>query len=141
MLADFKSALRQLLKAPGFAVIALVMLALGIGATTVTFSLVHAVLLRPLPVPEPERLVALNEINPTQGFSRGMSLSYTNFLDWRRDNQTLSQITAFEDASYTVANENAAAETLDGTKVTAGFFETLGVAPILGRTIQATEES
>ncbi len=140
MFSDFKFALRQLVKSPGFTAVAVLTLALGIGATTVTFSVVHAVLLRPFPAAAPERLVALNETNTAQGFSTGMSISYPNFVDWRRDNRTLATAALYEDASYTLTGD-AAAEHLDGAITTAGFFETMGIAPALGRTFLPEEES
>ena len=92
MFSDFRYALRQFAKSPGFTVVALLTLALGIGATTLTFSLVHAVLLRPFPAAEPARLVSLNETNIAQGFGTDLSVSYSNFVDWRRDNRTLAAI-------------------------------------------------
>jgi len=140
MFSDFRYALRQFAKSPGFTVVALLTLALGIGATTLTFSLVHAVLLRPFPAAEPARLVSLNETNIAQGFGTDLSVSYSNFVDWRRDNRTLAAIALFEDASYTLAG-GATAEHLDGAIATAGFFEVFGAVPEIGRTFRPEEES
>jgi putative ABC transport system permease protein len=140
-MSDLKLAFRQLIKAPGFTVTALLMLALGIGVTTVTFSFVHAMVLRALPVVEPDRLIAIDEMNIAQGFTRGMSMSYVDFVDWRRDNQTLAVVALFEDATYTLASDQGEAEAVNGGLVTAGFFESSGVAPILGRTFRPEEES
>ncbi|HWA87466.1 MAG TPA: ABC transporter permease, partial [Opitutus sp.] len=137
---DLRHAFRQLLKSPGFTAVALVTLALGIGATTVTFSLVNAVLLRPFPVAHPGQLLALNESNPKRDSGSDLSISYTNFCDWRRDNRTLARVAVYEDSSYTIADA-ASAEEFDGALVSAEFFETLGVSPALGRGFTRAEES
>lgn len=138
MLSDIRFALRGFAKAPGFAVTALLTLAVGIGAATLTFTLVDAALLRPLPLREPERLVSLDESSP---LFTSMSLSYVNFVDWRRENRTLSAVAAFKDWSYTLARDDAPAEHFDGGLVTAGFFEVGGAMPVLGREFTADEES
>ncbi len=131
----------MLRKSPGFTVVAAAMLALGIGTATVTFSLVNAVLLRPFPAVRPQQLVALNEINPSRGFSAGDSISYANFIDWRRDNRTLTGAALYRGAGYALEGDGAIAEHVDAGEVTAGYFEVFGVAPILGRTFTAEEES
>ncbi len=141
MFSDLKFALRQLGKQPGFTAIALLTLALGIGATTVTFSLVRAVLLRPFPVTEPERLVSLNQTNTARNFSSDMAVCYADFADWRRDNHTFASAALYEDASYTLAGDSGPAEHLDGGVATAEFFTVLGVPPELGRGFLAEEES
>ncbi len=137
---DLRHALRQLVKSRGFTATALLMLAIGIGATTVTFSLVNAVLLRPFPAVQPERLVALNETNEAQGFGAGMSISYANFVDWRRDNRTLENPALYEEMGYTLAGDGPA-EHVDGAHATAGFFEAFGATPEIGRTFRIEEES
>ena len=80
---DLRFALRQLLKNPGFTAVAVLTLALGIGATTAIFSVVHAVLLQPLPYPEPDRLVRIHETIPVRGVER-VPVSVANYLDWRQ---------------------------------------------------------
>ncbi len=137
---DLRHTLRQLAKSPGFTTVALLTLALGIGATAVTFSLVNAVLLRPFPVAHPEQLLALNESNLKRKFSSDLSVSYPNFCDWRRDQRTLASLAIYEDSSYTIA-DGATAEQFDGAMASAEFFETLGVAPALGRGFSRAEES
>jgi putative ABC transport system permease protein len=128
------------MKTPGFTAVALLTLALGIGATSVTFSLVHAVLLRPFPVAHPEQLIALNEANVRRNFSSDLSISYTNFCDWRREQRTLASLAIYEDAAFTLA-DTSAAEHLDGAIVSAEYFETLGVPLALGRGFTRAEES
>ena len=140
MLPTLRLACRQLIKQPGFTTVALATLAIGIGATIVTFSLVQAVLLRPFPAAAPADLVALNETNTARTPSDDMSISYANFIDWRKDNRTLSAVTLYEDASHTLS-AGAKAEHLDGAVTTAEFFDVLGVKPALGRAFRPDEES
>jgi len=140
MLSDLKYALRSLRKTPGVTFVAVLTLALGLGATTVTFSLVNAVLLRPFPVAEPAHLLTLNEANLKRNFHSNLSISYTNFCDWRRDHRTLAGLALYEDAAYTLA-DGADAEHLDGAVITAEFFATLGRTPALGRGFTREEES
>lgn len=137
---DLRFALRQLAKSRSFTATALLLLGLGIGAATITFSLVDAVLLRPFPAAEPERLVALNEYNEAQNSGRLMSISYVNFVDWRRENHTLERVALYEEQGDTIATGDASAH-VDGGVATAGFFELMGVAPELGRTFRPEEES
>src|SRR2546429_3867722 len=94
---DLKFALRQLLKNPGFAIIAVMTLALGIGANTAIFSVINAVLLRPLPYPESERLVWLSERGPN---FPTMSISYPNFSDWREQQTVFEQKGGYNLGSY-----------------------------------------
>jgi putative ABC transport system permease protein len=137
LLQDLRYSLRTLLKNPGFAVVAVITLALGIGANTAIFSVVNAVLLRPLPYAEPDRLVMLWGSYPEFGRT---STSLPDFLDWRE------QSTAFEElAGLTTTNVNLAIG--DGEPgrasrglVTANFFRTLGVRPALGRFFLPEEE-
>ena len=91
LIKDVRYGVRSLLKHPGFTAIAVVILALAIAATTSIFSVVNAVLLRPLPFPEPERLVVINEINPQQG-PEPFELSYLNWLDLRQQSKSFEEI-------------------------------------------------
>jgi len=136
LLYDLQYAARQMMKSPGFAAVAILTLALGIGANTAIFSVVNAVLLEPLPYPNANRLVALFHNKPH--FTRG-SISYLNFLDWQRDNRSFDAMAAYRngDAKLTGAGEP---ENLSGRMVSAGFFEILGVTPTLGRTFSADED-
>ncbi len=133
---DLQYALRQMKKAPGFAIIAVLTLAIGIGANTTIFSVVNGVLLNPLPYPESNRLVVL--YHKKANFARG-SISYPNFLDWQRDNRSFDTMAAYRygDAKLTGAGEP---ENLRGRMVSAGFFEMLGVKPLLGRAFSADED-
>ena len=93
---DFKFALRQLLKHPGFTAVTVLTLALGIGANSAIFSLIYGVLLKPLPYPEPERLVTLWERNAQRGMEQEL-VSGPNYLDWRERAQSFSGITSYGD--------------------------------------------
>ena len=133
---DVRYAFRMLRRNPGFTVIAVLTLALGIGANTALFSVVNAVLLNPLPFPEPDRLVALYE--KSANFNRS-SISYPNFLDWQKDNRSLEAMAAFrpEDLSLTGAGE---AERVRGQMISSDFFPVLGVQPLLGRSFTKQED-
>src|SRR5580692_10290290 len=126
---DLQYAGRQMMKSPGFAVVAILTLALGIGANTTIFSVVNGVLLNPLPYPEANRLVILFHHKPT--FVRG-SISYLNFLDWQRDNRSFDAMAAYRgtDGSITGVGQP---ENVRAQRVSANFFPILGVNPILGR--------
>lgn len=127
--SDVRFGIRMLLRSPGFAIVAIATLALGIGANTALFSLVNGILLAPLRFPQADRLVTLYEHRPQ--FGKG-SISYPNFLDWQRNNQTLQSLAAYrsDDFSLTGLGEP---ERLDGNMVSANFFPTLGLKPVLGQ--------
>jgi predicted permease len=131
LIADLRYGLRMLRKNPGFAIVAVLTLALGIGANTAIFSVVSGVLLNPLPYPEPERLAAL--YSKTAQFDQS-SISYPNFLDWVRDNRSFSALAGYrqDDLSLTGMGEP---ERVPGEMVSASFFTLLGVKPVLGRTL------
>jgi len=124
------------LKSPGFAGIAVLTLALGIGANTTLFSVVNGVLLNPLPYPHSEQLVAV--YGKTPGIDQG-PIVYLNFLDWQRDTRTFSSMAAYRNQNYNVTGA-AEAERLSGYMISAGFFSTLGVQPILGRTFRSDDD-
>src|SRR5262249_37739373 len=129
LLQDLRYGARMLLKKPGFTLIAVITLGLGIGANTAIFSIVNAVLLRPFPYQAPERLVILQEHYGVGGFSP----SYPNFADWRVQNTLFDSMVAVrgnESFNFTGAGEP---ERLQGRLVSAEFFSTLGVEPLLGR--------
>jgi putative ABC transport system permease protein len=131
LVQDLRYSVRMLRKAPSFASLVILILALGIGANSSIFSVVNAVLLRPLPYPQSQRLVYLEESNPQQGFP-SFSASPANFLDWRAQNRSFEQMVAFvEDPSNVMVGDSP--EHWPGTAATQGFFEALGVRPVLGR--------
>jgi putative ABC transport system permease protein len=130
-LQDGRYAARTLRKSWGFTAVALAVLALGIGATTAIFTVVNSVLLKPLPFPDPERLVALREITPDGKINP--SVQTQNFLDWRARNHSFERIAVFQQLPINVVAGNANAEQVNGLRVSADFFPLLGVQPLLGR--------
>ena len=126
---DVRYALRQLRKSPGFTAVVLITLALGIGANTAIFSVVNAVLLRPLPYLHPNRLVFLAESSKQVP---DMSISMADFDDWRAMNSVFESTVAYQTENVTLTGQGQAEE-LRMRRVTAGLFPTLGVRPILGR--------
>ncbi len=142
LLQDFRFAVRQFKKSPGFALATILTIGLGIGGTTAIFSLVNTVLLRPLPFPEPERLMYVagrNDRNPSPSGITGSSLSYPDFFDWRSQNKSFSALASFHDGSFTLTG-NGEPQHLTGEIVAADFFRALGVTPALGRDLSRDDE-
>jgi len=135
---DLRYGARALLKNPGFALIAVVTLAMGIGANTAIFTVVNAALLRGLPYREPERLAHLWEMTPQKEFPR-REASYPDFLDWRQ-NQSFEALAAYSGGGFTLTGRGAP-ERIQGARGSADFFKALGVEPILGRAFQPGEDS
>ncbi|MGI9073534.1 MAG: ABC transporter permease [Bryobacteraceae bacterium] len=135
-LQDLQYGVRMLMKSPSFAAIAILTLALGIGANTAIFSVVSGVLLNPLPYRDANQIVSMFEEIPN--FKNG-SISYPNFLDWQRMNRTFSAIAAYREAGFNLSG-NGEPERLNGEMISAGFFEILGVNPVLGRTFRKEED-
>lgn len=131
-------AIRQLRKSPGFTFVAVLTLALGIGANTAMFSVVHAVLLRPLPYPNPARIVALHESAPGQP---SIALSFPDYLDWRRDATSFQDLalSRFDGDSLSGISDRPP-EHIGIANVTANFFRVIGLAPQLGRTFTGEED-
>ncbi|MFL6333872.1 MAG: ABC transporter permease [Pyrinomonadaceae bacterium] len=136
LIRDLRFGVRMLLKNPGFTLVAVVTLALGIGANTAIFSVVNAVLLRPLDYGEPDRVVALWENVPGKGGR--WRVAPANFLDWRRQNQVFAEVAAFSASTLNLTGEGEPAE-LSGSRVSEGYFGVLGVRPVLGRAFLAEE--
>jgi predicted permease len=134
---DFWFGLRLLRKTPGFAIVAVLTLALGIGANTAIFSVIHAVLLRPLPFHNPSRLVAVNTTEP--GRRDDIGVSYPVFLDWRSQNHVFEGLSAFRADDFTLTGR-AEPMHVTGAVVSANTFSLLGVAPILGRDFNPEED-
>jgi len=133
---DARFAMRQLVRNPGFAVIAIAVLALGIGASVAIFSFVDAALLEPLPYGSPNRLMAVNESSVESPL---WPLSYSDFLDWQRLNKSLVSLDVVTGAGYLLGAREGA-EPVSGARVSGGFFRTLGVRPMLGRDFNAGED-
>ena len=136
LIQDLRYGLRMLAKNPGFTAVALLTLALGIGANTAIFSVVNGVLLRPLPYPEPGRLMLVYERSREFGH---LSVAYPNFLDWRRENHSFTDIAAFrgDDFNFTGSGQP---EHLGGEFVSASLLPVLGVNPMLGRNFLPQED-
>jgi putative ABC transport system permease protein len=138
MLHDLHIALRGLRRVPGFAVVVVVTLALGIGATTAIYSVVNGVLLTPLPYPQPDRLVLVWEQNPHRGSARN-TVSPANYLDWRDRARSFSGLAAFTWTGITLTGGTP--EHVEGRAVTPEFFSVLRVDPAIGRTFTAEESA
>jgi predicted permease len=136
LLQDLRYGLRMLAKSPGFAAIAILTLALGIGANTALFSVVNGVLLNPLAYPRSGQLVAL--YGKTPGFDHA-PINYPNFLDWQHDTQTFSSMAMYRNQDYNFIGTGEA-ERLSGYMISADFFSTLGTVPVLGRTFRPDDD-
>ncbi len=136
LLQDLHYALRQFRKSHGFTIVAVLTLALGIGANTAIFSVVNGVLLNPLPFPHANRIVSMFEATPD--FFKG-SISYPNFLDWQRDNRSFEAMAAYRSTDGSITGV-AQPENVRAQRVSANFFPILGVNPILGRNFTSEED-
>jgi predicted permease len=134
--ADIRFALRMLRKSPAFTAVAILTLALGIGANTAIFSVVNGVLLNPLPYPDPDRLVSVDASKPQ--FAHG-SISYPNFLDWHRMNKSFSYFSVSRSTGYLLTGVGSAEE-LNAVAITSDFFPMLGIKPVLGRWFTPAED-
>src|SRR5580698_8519947 len=136
MLQDFRFAIRQLRKNPGFAVTAILILTLGIGASVAIFGFVDAALIKPLPYKNPSLLVGLFETTP---LGPRFHLSYLDYLDWKKFNKVFSSLEAYDNTSL-LLNTATGTQQTDGATVSDGFFRMLGVAPVLGRDFRDGED-
>ena len=136
LLFDLRYGLRVLIQSPSFTAIAVLTLALGIGANTALFSVVNGVLLNPLPYPHSSQLVAIYE--RIAGLDNA-PIEYLNFLDWQRDNKSFASMAAYRNEDYNFIG-NGEGERLSGYMISAGFFNALSVAPVLGRTFRVDDD-
>ena len=137
LLRDIRYGFRSLLKHPGFAAIAVLTLALGIGANTAIFSVVDVVLLRPLPYPEPDRLVALRDSNLTK--QPDSQVAPGHFVEWQKQTTVFSTLEAYRTVSYNLTGDGIPERLLAG-RVSVGMFKMLGVQPITGRDFLTDED-
>jgi predicted permease len=137
LIQDLRFGLRMLAKNPGFTAVAVITLALGIGANTAIFSVVNAVVLKPLPYPHSDRLVWIGEFLPAL---KSNMTGGGDYFDWKEQNKTLAQITAYDESrSFNLTGRGTPAR-IHGAAVTSSFFSTLGVEPQLGRGFTAKED-
>jgi putative ABC transport system permease protein len=137
MLADLRFSLRALLKNPAFAFVAVLTIALGIGVNSAMFSVVHGVLLKPLPYRDASRIVWLQE--GRHGFT--LNISFANFMDWRARNRVFEDMVIFNTLSYATLYSKDGAEVLPAARTEAKLFAFLGLAPMLGRTFAPDEDN
>ncbi len=138
LIHDIRYAWRQLRKNPGFTVVAALTLAIGIGANITMFSVVNAVLLRPLPFQEADRLVVIKQRNKPA--DRPMGFSYPEFLDLREQNQVFDEFAAYTPARFDLIEDDKGASKIDGATVSGDFFSLLKVSAYLGRTFTRADE-
>jgi predicted permease len=145
---DATFAVRQFRRSPGFAITAVLTLALGIGATTTIFSLVDGILLRPLPFPDAEQLVGITTLDFPPGVAAtnlsaadSLQTSYPDFFDWRRQDRSFESLASYDEIGRLFSKANGEdAQVIEGGRVSANLFSTLGVLPALGRTFTMEEE-
>jgi putative ABC transport system permease protein len=134
----FRLALRQLIKNPAFSVIAIATLALGIGANTAIFSIVNSVLLRPLPYPDANRIMVVNE---SSGPGQDYSVALPDYLDWQKDNTVFENLAATHKESRNLSGiQGRDPERVSGAAVTRNFFNIIGLSPEIGRTFSEDED-
>ena len=136
LLQDLRYGVRTLRKNPGFATVAVLTLAIGIGANTAIFSFVNGVLLKPLPYGEPERIVRVLEKPPGGGRN---GISTLNYLDWQKDNTVFEYMAAQTGGSVTLTGVNEPVQ-LRGARVSPHYFDIFGIKAVLGRTFAADED-
>src|SRR5690348_13248321 len=145
LIQDIRYALRMLAKAPGFTAIAVLTLALGIGANTAIFQVVYAALLRPLPYAHAERLITIAESRSKDSAGAGeatrfwIPASYPDFQDWTKQSKSFAALAGYGGDGF-LYNGEGEPQLLDGAQASTNFFSTLGVKPILGRDFAAGED-
>ncbi len=141
LVRDFRYSARSLARTPGFTVVAVAVLALGIGATSAIFSLVSAVWLKPLPFVDEERLVTLWDDFTAIGGPTRVEISPTNYVDWRERARSFESMAPLEIASFNLTGDGGEPERLAGVRTTTSLFETIGLAPLLGRTFSLDDDT
>src|SRR5271156_3222769 len=136
MWRDARFGFRMLMRSPMFTIVAVLSLAIGIGANSAIFSVVLAVLLRPLPYPEPERLVAVVQVNEDKV---PLNASFTKFTQVKEQSKTLSEVAAYFSLTMSLATKNEA-EPVSAARASRDLFAILGAAPVLGRSFSAEED-
>ncbi len=141
-MTDLLLAFRQLRKSPGFTFVAVFTLALGIGANTAIFSVVNAILLKPLPFPRAEQLFAVGAMDTREAKTSGGldSLSFPDFVDLRAQNRAFAHLAVYHDRTFALAGSGEA-QSVRGQRVSGEFFDVLGVKPALGRTFSRADEA
>ncbi|HXW08651.1 MAG TPA: ABC transporter permease [Vicinamibacterales bacterium] len=137
--SDVRYAVRMLLRSPGFSAVAILTFAVGIGVNTAVFSVVNAVLLRPLPYPAPDRITLIWMDNRPQGIREDIT-SYPNYLDWRSQASSYAHMAAVSPSAVSLTGAGEP-ERLRAASVTASFFDVMGVAPAIGRVFTADHET
>src|SRR3954468_20601833 len=137
LLRDIRHAIRNLMRSPGFALVTVLTLALGIGANTAIFSVVNAVILRPLGYPQPDQLVYISTQFPTLGFDQ-FWVSPPEFFELKERTRSFSSVGAFATAQVNLSAADRPRQAV-GVQASADLFKTLGVAPLLGRTFEDAE--
>src|SRR5581483_9071771 len=141
LLQDLRFSIRQLSKTPGLALVAIITLALGIGANTAIFSVVNGVLLKPLQFRDPDRLVRVWHVPPAKSFP-GMptfAVSAANYLDWQNQSRSFESMAIYTRRGFTITGSGKPEE-VNACAASSGFFQTLGVEPLLGRTFAPDED-
>src|SRR5438067_1942129 len=141
-MSNIRQSLRILINQPLFSAVVIITCALGIGANTAVFSVINAVMLRPLPFHEPNRLVALFPYDQRQGTDSGFdqsAASYPDFVDWRAQNHVFDRMAVYTNESLTLTNSQEAVQ-IQGQAVSADLFTLLGVQPVLGRAFLQKED-
>src|SRR6059058_2285675 len=138
MLDDVRFALRQLVNNPAFSAIAILTLALGIGANTAIFSIVNAVLLRPLPYPDADQIMVLNE---SSGPGQDYSVALPDYFDWQKDTKTFEHLACTHKESRNLSGiPGREAERVSTASVTRNFFNIIGLSPQIGRVFSEDED-
>ena len=141
LVQDLRIAIRHLRKSPGFSATAVIMLALGIGATTAIFSIVEGVLLRPLPFPHPEQLISLGDIlqGADVGQNGAVGVTAPDVIAYTRDTRSFESLGGYQPTGYELSGIGEPAQ-INATRMTGGTFPALGVAPLLGRVFTQQED-